>query len=270
MVNALTYNYLEAFTDDLRSKGRYTFSLEEVRAHINVSDEALKKALNRLTSKGKITPVRKGFYLVIPPEYSVQKVLPPTMFVDQMMKYLEKPYYVGLLNAAAIHGAAHQAPQEFFVVTVKPPLRLIKKDNLKINFVIKSKIDNAFLIDKKTETGYLKVSGPELTAIDLLKYENRIGGINRCFTILNELHEVMKPQILKQVIQKDAPVRVMQRLGYLLDTIMPENKLSKVIFDVLQNIDYKTIPLKAGMTKYGYPENVKWKIIVNIILESDI
>lgn len=35
------------------------------------------------------------------------------------MKFLGQPYYVGLLSAAALHGAAHHQPQEFQVVTNK-------------------------------------------------------------------------------------------------------------------------------------------------------
>jgi predicted transcriptional regulator of viral defense system len=270
MINTLSYNYVEDFTDNLRRKGRYTFSLDEIRGDINVSEEALKKSLNRMTHKGKITPVRKGFYLVIPPEHSIQRVLPPTMFVDQMMKYLKKPYYVGLLNAAAIHGAGHQAAQEFFVVTVKPPLRPISKKGLKVNFITKAKISDQFLMDKKTETGYLKVSCPELTAVDLLIYEGRIGGINRCITILNELHEVMKPSMLKQVIRKDVPISVLQRLGYLLDLVLPGSKLSSVIIDLLQEKKYGKVPLKTGRKKSGFPVNEKWRVIENFIPESDL
>lgn len=266
----LPYNYLEEFTDSLRRKGRYTFTLNEIRKDINVSEEALKKSLNRMTNKGKITPIRKGFYLIIPPEYSVQKVLPPSMFVDQMMKYLKKPYYVGLLNAAAIHGAAHQAPQEFFVVTVKPPLRSISKNNLKINFITKAKILDHFIIDKKTETGYIKVSCPELTAIDLLIYEGRIGGINRYYTILNELHKVMKPSVLNQVIQNNFAISVLQRLGYLLDRIVPDSKLSMVISEFLKEKKYGKVPLKAGGKREGFPVNDKWNIVENIIPEGDL
>ena len=132
MITTLSYNYLEDFTDKLRIKGRYTFSLEEIRTEFKTTEEAIKKALNRMTNKGKITPLRKGFYLIVPPEYSVQKTLPPIMFMDQMMRYLEKKYYVGLLNAASFFGASHQAPQEFFVITEKSHNLYLKKLNILI------------------------------------------------------------------------------------------------------------------------------------------
>jgi len=270
MANKLSYNYLEDYTDRLRINGRYSFTLEEVRNSFNTAEEALKKALNRMTNKGKITPLRKGFYLILPPEYSVHKVLPPTMFIDQMMNFIGKPYYVGLLNAASFHGASHQAPQEFFVLTEKPPLRSIKKDQLKLNFIIKANIKEGFLEKRKTETGYIKVSCPELTAVDLLIYEKRIGGINRCFTILHELQEVMKPSVLKKVIAKDVPIPILQRLGYLLDLINPDGKLSRLIFETLNESNFRLTPLKTSKSLAGFTINTKWKIIENTIPESDI
>ena len=36
-----------------------------------------------------------------------------------MMAHLHRGYYVALLTAAAMHGAAHQAPQSFQVITEK-------------------------------------------------------------------------------------------------------------------------------------------------------
>lgn len=270
MSNTLPYNYLEDFTGHLRMTGRYTFSLDEVRKRMNTSEEAVKKALNRMTKKGKITPVRKGFYLIIPPEYSAKKSLPPSMFIDQLMNYLGRTYYVGLLNAASYYGASHQAPQEFYIITNKPSLRSIKKGNLRINFIIKTTIMEEFVERKKTETGYIKVSSPELTAIDLLIYEKRIGGINRCFTLLNELHEAIRPSVLKKVIAKGIPIPILQRMGYLLDLIQPDSKLAAVVYNTLSEVNFRHTPFKTGKVTSGYPLNKKWKIIENTIPESDI
>ena len=91
--------------------------------------------------KSRICSVRRNFYVIIPPEYLSQRILPPTLFIDDLMKFAEKPYYVGLLNAAGFYGASHQQPQEFFVVTVKPALRTVSVRGIIINFVITNKIN---------------------------------------------------------------------------------------------------------------------------------
>lgn len=49
------------------------------------------------------------------------------------------------------------------------------------------------LKERNTESGYLKVSSPVLTASDLVQFEKRSGGITRVATVLNELVEEMDP-----------------------------------------------------------------------------
>ncbi|MET0637788.1 MAG: type IV toxin-antitoxin system AbiEi family antitoxin [Chitinophagaceae bacterium] len=65
------------------------------------------------------------------------------------MNSLNKKYYVGLLSAAALYGAAHQQPMEFFVITEKPALRNIKSKKLKINFYVKKQWATEDIIQKK-------------------------------------------------------------------------------------------------------------------------
>ena len=40
-------------------------------------------------------------------------------YIDDLMRHEGRPYYVGLLRAAELHGASHQAVMEFQVVTNK-------------------------------------------------------------------------------------------------------------------------------------------------------
>ncbi len=39
------YKYLEAFIDDQRANGKYSFTIEDLRAHIHTSANALNKSL---------------------------------------------------------------------------------------------------------------------------------------------------------------------------------------------------------------------------------
>ena len=133
-----TYNYIDEYLDELRSKGRYAFTLDEPKERFNVSDKALNQNMYRVKLKKKIVQVRKGFYTLLPAEYSRQGIIPVNMFVDDMMKALGKKYYVGLISAAALHGAGHQQPMETFIITERPALRSIRNKKLKLNFFIKS------------------------------------------------------------------------------------------------------------------------------------
>jgi len=131
------YGYLEDFINELRSNGRYAFTLPEVRNKFEQSDEAIKKALQRLKKKKEIASVRNEFFVIVTPEYRINGILPPTLFISELMKFLGKDYYIGLLNAAAYYGAAHQQPQSFSVITIKPCLDNINNDTLKLNFYVK-------------------------------------------------------------------------------------------------------------------------------------
>src|SRR4029079_17586204 len=104
-----------------------------------LTKNAFKKAAHRLIQKGKMNRIRGDFYTLVPLEYQASGSLPATWFIDFFMKHLKQSYYCGLLTAAALHGAAHQQPMVFQVVTTKP-MRAIQVGNLQIEFLYKKMI----------------------------------------------------------------------------------------------------------------------------------
>ena len=102
---------LSDYIQDLQSEGHRSFTLEEAGNKMRLGNGALKASLGRLRDKGEIRSVRRGFYVIIPPEYRSKGILPAEQYADQLMHYIGKPYYIGLLSAAALHGASHQKPQ---------------------------------------------------------------------------------------------------------------------------------------------------------------
>jgi predicted transcriptional regulator of viral defense system len=236
-----------------------------------VSNAAVKLALNRLSSKNKIVSVFKGFYVIITPEYSLKGMLPPFLFIDSLMKHLNKPYYVGLLSAAALHGASHQRAQEFFSVIQLPQLRATSKKGIKINYIGRKKIPGNFLEQRKTEAGYVWVSNPELTAVDLLQYEKHIGGINRAASVINELAEVMKPEGFTDEFISVTPVVMLQRLGYILEKLVGNENLSGSLYSKMINAypSLQRMPLRSGKPETGFPSDPKWKIVINEEIEID-
>ena len=263
---------LESWVDSQLSMGRFGFDLFTLRqTFIEQSETAIKFALKRLADKGKIISIYKGYYLIIPPQYASKGILPPAIFLDSFMNFLERPYYLALLNAAAYHGASHQQPQEFFVITNFPVLRPTVKKGMRLNYVSKMKIPEDLLEIKKTESGYLKISNPVLTATDLIQFEKRIGGISRVATVLDELAEVIKPEDFNEIILANVPITALQRLGYILDKIIENKVLAEALFQTLERVGAKLfrIPLKASAPKKGFSSDERWKIIVNAEIEID-
>lgn len=257
--------------DNLSSKGRHSFSLNDVRKTFRDDTEAaIKLKLTRLVKKGKIISVHKGYYLIITPQYASKGILPPPLFIDGLMKFLERSYYVGLLNAAAFYGAAHQQPQEYFVFTSFPALRPTNKKKIKINYISKKKIPELYLEKKKTETGFINVSNPALTAIDLVQFDKRIGGLDRTATILNELAEVIKPEYITEHFLKEVPVTAVQRLGFLLEVILKQD-IGKHLYEISKKagLDFFRIPLKTSAATKGFSSDERWKVIANTEIEID-
>jgi predicted transcriptional regulator of viral defense system len=261
---------LENWVNDLASKGKFSFSLEMLReAFTEQTPVAAKNSLMRLAAKGNILSVHKGYYLIIAPQYKSKGILPPALYLDSFMKELKRPYYLALLNAAVYHGASHQQPQEFFVVTSFPVLRPTTKKGLKVNYISKKEIPEALLEIRKTEAGYLKISNPALTATDLIQYAKRVGGITRVAEVLAELVEVIKPESFSDLLNEYVPAAILQRLGYLLDKVLHNISLADALEKTIKQKDvalFRT-PLKAAAATKGFPVDERWKVIVNTEIE---
>ncbi len=267
------FNSLSDWIERLLSLGRYAFSTDQLKMEFqNLSETAIKRSLDRLSKKNKIVSIYKGYYLIVPPQYMSKGMLPPALFIDGLMKYLKRTYYVGLLNAAAYHGAAHQQPQEYFVITSLPSMRPTIRQGVKVNYISKSHINDELIESRKVESGYLRISSPALTAIDLVQFEKRCGGLNRVTTVLSELVEVMKPEMFSIAFIKGATVYSIQRLGYLLDKPLNQRDLAEALFDKSQKVglQFYRVPLKASSPDKGFSSDEKWKVVVNVEIETDL
>ena len=263
---------LEQWINKLLASGKVAFSLPGVKKELpHYSDIAIKESLKRLSKKGNILSIHKGYYLIITPQYASRGVLPSQLFIDGLMKYLERPYYVGLLSAAAMYGAAHQQPQEFYVITTTPALRPTHKKTVKINYITKNSIPEKFLVQKKTEAGYIKVSSPELTALDLLWYEKRAGGLNRVGTILNELIEEFNAERIDQEFVSLNSATSVQRLGYMLENVVQGKEFADKLFSESKNANIKfyRTPLDGSEETQGYSSKNRWNVIVNTEIDID-
>jgi predicted transcriptional regulator of viral defense system len=239
-------------------------TLNELRSKFAISKKAILQKIFRLKNKNQLAQVRKEFYVIIPPQYSNRGMIPPTLFINDMMDFLNREYYVGLFSAAALHGAGHQQPMEFQILTQKPALRIINNQKVAIVFFTKNEWEQNQINKKKTEAGHLNVSSPELTAFDLIQYHKRIGGLNRILPILEELAEIIKPSFLLKTARTQKKPNI-QRLGFLLDKLGCETLSGSLIGFMDQSS--KELPLSLAHKKRTGRINDKWKIIENTLLD---
>jgi len=264
------HNYISKYIDNLQSEGKYSFTLREIKSKFKKNINTIRMSLLRLSKKGKIVSVKKGFYVIVPPDYSKSGILSPLLFVNDMMNNVNKKYYVGLLSAAVFHGATHYQPQELYVVTVKPALRHISVKGIKINFVIKSVLPLGNIQEQKTDTGFINISEPEMTAVDLIQFEKKIGGLSRATNIINEILEKLDSKKFKKLLKCNIPIAVLQRFGYILENILKKKELADSLYKVLHKKINRIMPLDYSSGVKGFKCKNRWKIIENKNIEIEI
>ena len=253
---------------NLQRNGQYTFTYADVSKAFDLPENTIAHRLYVYEKKNRIIKLRKGFYGIYSPESSMLGAFDIYLYVDALMKSLGKPYYVALLSAAALHGAAHQKPQEFFIMTEIPVPRNIHNKKEKITFSGKNSLKQEGVMQKKSRVGYFNVSTPELTAFDLLDNIKRFG-INRITAILQELYEEMKVSRLKKIAKLIDNNASIQRLGYILETVIGAQKLADSLYQILSKNTFYSVPLSPAKQRRG-TVNDKWKIIINMEIESDL
>jgi len=258
-----TYFNFDKYLQKIRSKGRYYITLSELEKNSNLSYKAIQQTIFRAKKSRKIAQIRQGFYVIIPPEYSISGILPVYLYIDDLMLYLKRNYYLGLFSAAILHGAGHQQTMNTQLIIEQPSMRKIKNKKLEIAFFTKNNWNKKDIIKKKTDAGYMKVSTPELTAIDLIYYHKRIGGINRTLPILEELSEEINPHRLFETAQIFKNQTTIQRLGFLFDKVLNENTLASMLHKSIENIKTNKTLLSSLSPNKG-KINKKWNVVINI------
>jgi predicted transcriptional regulator of viral defense system len=219
---------LSSHLDDLLSCGKIVFSREEAMRTLGVGRGAFLDSAERLQRQGRLISPRQGFYIVVPPQYRSWGTPPPDWYVNALMLHEERPYYVGLLKAAELHGATHQAVMEFQVVTDKRMPRISAGRSV-LSFYYRRDLEaiRVGIDDRKTDTGRMKISSVELTALDLLRYPHASGGINHIATVLSDLGKKINSAKLATLAPAfERPV--VQRMGWLLDHLAFQGRTEKI------------------------------------------
>ena len=263
---------LQKWIKDRAIHGFPTFSIEDVReTGMYSSEQILQNELYRLCSNKTIASVYRGFYVIIPVQYVLRGSVPATYYIDQLMAYLSKPYYVCMLSAAELLGAAHQRPQQFSVMTTFPKRRVVSTRNVIIDWFYREGLPEDALITKNTETGTIRISNPLLTAADLVQYQQHVGGLSRVATILEEFAEQIDIKSQFASLASFVKKVTWQRLGYILEHVVEENELADELYEQIRNLpgSLMYMPLSTSAEDNTSDRNSRWKIKINVQIEKD-
>ena len=263
---------LQHLIDQQMIRGKYIITKEDVLAQgLSQTEDSLKTALSRLVKKGMIISPWQNFYVAVPTEYRLRGELPPSFYIDRLMKHLGRDYYVSLLSAAALNGAGHQRTMAFQVTVNGAPIRSGIKNGVRLDFTLRNPLPMAYVKQIKTQMGFMNVSSPELTALDLVLNEEKVGGLSRVAEVLIELAENLHFDESSLELLDFFNVPVIQRLGYLLDLI-EEHELACSLLMLAQKHGklFRKIRLKQSKPQTDVMTiDSRWKVIINQEIETD-
>jgi len=253
------------FILDRLQRGYYTFTREEID-RVTGGGNATLMALLRLRRQGWVFSPAKGLYIIIDPQHQGNGYLPVEWFIDEWMGYSGGEYYIGLLSAAMLHGAAHHKPQVTQVVRNRQSANL-HKGAYHVDFFYKQEIVAVMWEQRKSPAGYYRISTPETTAYDLLRYPHACPSLDLAATILAELGERLEAERLAQLVDLPTETSVLQRLGWLLDTTGWEEKT----LSLAQRLHERRRvwqPLRTDAPHAGV-RDTRWRLLINADVEVE-
>jgi predicted transcriptional regulator of viral defense system len=186
---------------------------------LSTSPEAFSAAATRLIKKKKLVSPRHEFFVIQRPE---DRVLgpDPVRWIDPLMRHQAVDYRISLLDAAAHHGSSHQAPMAFQVI-VPSQMRGLQLGRHRVQFLYQkpstfSKVNRPEWLDQiKSDDGFAKVAGIELTLLDCVRYHRAVGGIDGAAQIVRDIGGKANASKLARIacFYENSTAR---RLGYLL------------------------------------------------------
>lgn len=264
---------LKKWIVDREQTGRPCFSRHEVAVDFPMlSAGALDSALSRFSRNKLIQSVHRGYYCVVPAHYARVGMVPPEYYIDDLMQWQRKPYYVALLSAASMYGAQHQKVMVTQVMVQMPYVTTSSKKNPSVNWLYRQRIPTEYLVRKNGENGVVTYSNPELTAIDLVRYVDKAGGLSFVSTVLAELREATDFKDASHGVFATAGITDIQRLGYIYDVVLGDAAQADVIFSELEKMEASVrlaslspaMPVDASSTI-----NKRWRLRVNTEIEID-
>jgi predicted transcriptional regulator of viral defense system len=257
--------------DYFLAHGEHWVTVPNIVDFLGVSAVEARQIAGRWRAKRLAFSPTRGAYVLVPPEYRTWGAVPASHFVDDLMRFLGHPYYVGYLSAAEIHDAAHQRPQVFQVVT-DARLRDREFGRVRMTFVRSAATSERPTVNVNTPTGAMTVSTPEVTVLDMASAPEHSGGLSNIATVIASLIEDSKLDVgaLAQAAT-GYPAAVAQRTGWLIDFVCTELDASVNLEALLAVTARRSTPalLASGGGRDGH-HNDRWNVIVNTDVEPDL
>lgn len=250
----------------LEAEGRRTFTTEDAMKRLDAGRKNTLAILGNLKRTKRVVSLTNGLYALWHPSER-RWGIHPLPLLDDLMKYRNCPYYVGLLSAADYYGAAHHKPQVLQVIIPKQ-IKLRKAQELGISFHALNQFPSEGLTSLKTQGERTIFSSPERTALDLFYFESACGGFKNICLVIRDLISKIKLEDLKKVINHYPYSSSVQKLGYMVEYFNSDKQLLNVLSNWATHKKLPNIALSARLPKRGKVHSL-WHIIANTPIEEE-
>ena len=252
--------------DYLLARGRYTANMDELVEILALDKSAIRVGMNRLRKQRRAFSPARGLYGFVPPDYRGWGVIPAEWFVDDLMRHLGRAYYASLLTAAARHGAAHQRPQVFQVVTDK---RTADRDigRVSIRFFVGRDIAPTAWEAMTTPTGTIQIATREVTVSDLTAHPRAAAGFGNIATIIREIGPLDGNELAR--LSAHHPRAHSRRLGWLIERFAAKQPDLAALRRRAAPEHGAPSRLSPGGPRRG-PIDRRWALWINTDVEPDV
>ena len=249
--------------DQLQARGCLVASLPYLADTSRLSPLAVKRQIEHLANRVVRLPGRPSAYLIVAPEHRKRGAPPVDFWLADYCRVHDKPYYVGLLSATALHGSAQQAVQLTQVMT-SSVTRAFSVGNVHVEFHVKQHLLDTPLTPIRGLASPLAVSSPEATALDLIAFQHCVGGIARATDVIAGLLPAMTTEGWQRAL-KYAPLTVRQRTGYVLETLGAKRFATTTQITLPPKL--RSVLLQNATPTRGTDLELPWQVIDNVGLK---
>lgn len=258
---------LTDYIESLLEQGEVAFTKKAALADLEITDIAFDRSSQRLLKKKHLIKPMSGFYVIVTPEHRSAGGPDPVHYIEKLMNYIEQPYYIGLLSAALMHGATHQAVMELQVITNKP-VKTIRLGRHRIRFIVNKYTEKIPTLKIKTKQGLAPISTVEATVFDLVRFYKKSGGYSHVATVFLEIGNKINTNNLLKIADIYNETPLAQRVGFLLEKYGSVKAMSE-FHNWLKTRDCSFKRLSGNRKGQELERNKKWLLIVDIEVEPD-
>jgi predicted transcriptional regulator of viral defense system len=250
------------------SRGRAALTTADAAGLLGVPRDQVRVRLRAPMLRGEWVAPARGLWVPVPSQHRGLGSYPTIEYIGAWMAHLGASYYVGLLSAAAIHGASHHAPQVFQVAcsnTVKD--RQIGR--ARIEFHTRATVARIPVTHHRVAAGDVPVSTREATALDVVAEPAWAGGIGNAANVIVELADGggLDATLLAETASL-YPAAAARRVGWILASHTCAKSLGKLRSATTTGADTPSL-LSPGGPRRG-PVDKDWNLRLNTDLEVDV